>query len=328
MSLSSNPMAEFRAQAAPSASTALRALILTDGKMGDLAQCRGVATALGAEVTEHVVEPTRLASLLGSKGADPAFERAMAAMQPPQLVLASGRRTAPYLKALKSRWGATILTVFLKDPRSGPNMADLIWVPAHDRLRGHNVIVTDTAPHTHNASARAAAGEALRERLKTYPLPWLGVLLGGRTRRVRYDQQTVEALRQAIAQASANAGSVIVTPSRRTPGELIEQLVSRHPHTWVWDGFGDNPYAGMLGACDAFLVTGDSHNMVSEALSSGRQVMAFRPSGLPAKFARFLDRMEQQGLVMPPGPARFAHTQPPLDATPVIAQAIAQQLGT
>lgn len=302
-------------------------LIVTDGKMGDLAQCRGVAEALGATAKEITVKPSTLAAMFGSSAGDSAFNAALAEiLTPPNVVLASGRRAAPYLKAIKKPWGDATLTVFLKDPRTGAGVADVIWVPEHDKLRGPNVITTATGPHGHTAARRAKAASNLRAQLTRYPRPWLGVLLGGASKGVTYEQATIDRLMDALRTASEGAGSVLITPSRRTPSALTEGLSAIHPHTWVWDGTGENPYTGMLGACDAFLVTGDSHNMVSEALSTGKHIMVFRPAGLPKKFIRFLDTMERDGAITAPGPADFAHEQPSIDATPLIADAIRARL--
>lgn len=307
----------------------LHALILTDGKMGDLAQCRGVGLALGARTDEIVVMPSLAAALFRTMRADTQFHAQVSAItEAPDIVLASGRRAVPYLKAVKDRWGHQTLTVFLKDPRTGPKTADLIWVPAHDKLRGDTVVVTDTGPHGHTSERQGAAAEQLRARLAAHTLarPWLGVLLGGATRKVPYEDASIAAFLDALKGASDKAGAVLITPSRRTPGALIDAVKNIHPHVWVWDGSGDNPYPGMLGACDAFLVTGDSHNMVSEALSTGRQVMVFRPAGLPTKFARFLDQMTTGGYISAPTEADFSHRQEPLDATPVIASRIRETL--
>lgn len=309
----------------------LSALILTDGKMGDLAPCRGVATALGAKTSEIVVMPSPAAALFKTMRADTQFHDQLAAMQTaPDIVLASGRRAVPYLKAIKTKWGGQTLTVFLKDPRTGTKTADLIWVPTHDKLRGNTVVVTDTSPHGHTQARRAEAAAILEARLTDGPLarPWLGVLLGGATKKVPYEDASIAAFLKALKGASAKAGAVLITPSRRTPQALIEAVKTAHPKVWVWDGSGDNPYPGMLGACDAFLVTGDSHNMVSEALSTGRQVMVYRPAGLPAKFGRFLDEMTRSGHITAPMETDFAHRQEPLDASPAIASRIREALAT
>ena len=320
-------MAEYQALGGSWGGQTLKALILTDGKMGDLAQCRGVAMALNAEITEVTAQPGILSRLLGPMRGDRTFtDTILKLADSPDLVLASGGHTVAYLKAVKRHWGNATLTVFLKDPRTGAQTADFLWVPSHDPLRGPNVITTDTGPHSQTRERRVKAAGDLRARLARLPRPWLGIVLGGKTKKVPYDGSTIEAFTDAARKAAKSAGSVLVTASRRTPAELVDALAEIHQHTWVWDGTGENPYTGILGASDALLVTGDSHNMVSEALSAGRQTMVFRPNGLPPKFVRFLDKLEADGHIIPPGPANYLHTQPSIDVTPVIADAIREQL--
>lgn len=302
--------------------------------MGDLAQCRGVAQALSATTSEITVEPGPVAALFQSMRADTQFHEQLDRItDAPDIVLASGRRAVPYLKATKTKWGDHTVTVFLKDPRTGTQAADLIWVPEHDRLRGKNVLVTQTSPHRHTKTEQTEAAKRLLPQLSAANLarPWLGVLLGGATKKVPYEEATVAAFIAALKTASTNAGGVLITASRRTPPALIEAAKTAHANVWLWDGGSgedENPYPGMLGACDAFLVTGDSHNMVSEALSTGKQIMVFRPAGLPAKFSGFLNQMTTSGHITAPAPTDFAHIQEPLDATPVIASRIRETLKT
>src|SRR2546421_10133950 len=124
--------------------------ILTDGKAGDVVQCRGVAEAVvaaaGGAIEERIVRPRPPFVWAMPWGPPDPRDRAALAPPWPDLAIASGRRAAAYLRALKQRSPGTF-TVFLKDPRTGPGAADLIWVPEHDRLRGDNVLATPTSPH-------------------------------------------------------------------------------------------------------------------------------------------------------------------------------------
>ncbi|MBV6657177.1 MAG: mitochondrial fission ELM1 family protein, partial [Devosiaceae bacterium] len=255
-------------------------------------------------------------------GFDRAFNAWLAGHHtPPSCVIASGRRTLPYLARLKAKWGAATVTVFLKDPRTGNKAADRIWVPSHDRLRGPNVLATPTSPHRFTPETRDKAGRELEARLlATHPKPWLGVLLGGATGPVTYEAETQARLLSALKTAAPREGSVLLTPSRRTPAALLSAIEAALPNAWIWrDDETPNPYAGMLGACDGFLVTGDSHNMVSEVLATDKHVMVFRPKGLQRKFERFLDGMEAEGAIAEPGPLEAAVRRTPIDATPQIA---------
>ncbi len=323
MSLSCKDMTEYPA---PSAAP-LCVLIVTDGKMGDIAPCRGVAQALGAEAHELVVKPTVVSALLRRGPLNAEVSASLDRLdQTPDVILASGRRAAPYLKPLKAHFGGSPLTVCFKDPRTGASTADLIWVPEHDRLRADNVIVTATSPHAHTQEAAAKAGKALKARLGERPRPWLGVLIGGPNKHVAFGEPDIAKLAAAIGDLSAQAGTTLITPSRRTPAPLVDALRNLPGSVWLWDGEGNNPYAGMLGTCDAFLVTGDSHNMVSEVLSAGRQTMVFRPHGLQTKFTQFLDGLAKDGLISEPTTLDAKDTQERIDSTPVIADAIRQRL--
>ena len=57
--------------------------------------------------------------------------------------------------------------------------------------------------------------------------------------------------------ARKNNGSLLVTPSGRTPSEAIAALqraIFGVPHV-IWDGIGENPYLAFLGIADAIVVT-------------------------------------------------------------------------
>ncbi|WP_331317121.1 ELM1/GtrOC1 family putative glycosyltransferase [Methylobacterium mesophilicum] len=69
----------------------------------------------------------------------------------------------------------------------------------------------------------------------------------------------------------------MVTISRRTPNPLREAVKALAAETggFLWDGSGDNPYVAMLALAEAIVVTSDSANMVSEAVSTGAPVLLF-----------------------------------------------------
>ena len=69
------------------------------------------------------------------------------------------------------------------------------------------------------------------------------------------------------------------------------------------------------------IVTGDSHNMVSETLASSAAVYIYCPSGLSAKLSWFVGQVVTQGFgrLLDDSAPQYART--PLDATPeIIAQ--------
>lgn len=278
--------------------TARSIWILTDGKIGDLVQCRGVARRLGGDAVERVVEPGKPWAWIAPRGPVPPQDRPDRDGSPiapsfPDVLIASGRRTVPYLRAVK-RASPSTFTVFLKDPRIQPEEIDMIWAPSHDGLSGDRVMSTDTGPHPFTQDVLEQARVAGVARFGALPGPLIGVVLGGRTGSVKFD--VAEALEAAEAiRAAVGQGTALVVPSRRTPDALRRAVASALRGHWHWDGSGENPYLQILTNADRLIVTGDSHNMVSEAAIFGKPLHVYRPKGLANKLERFLDRMEERG---------------------------------
>jgi mitochondrial fission protein ELM1 len=307
--------------------------VLTDGKIGDEGQCVAVAEALGAAPEIRRIAPRSLyAMAMPWGGIDPRDAPnkpgSPIAGPYPDLCIASGRRAVAYLRAVKAASGGKTFTVFLKDPRTGTKDADLIWVPDHDRLRGPNVLATLVSPHRFTPERLAALRAAPPAALAGLAAPRVAVLVGGKSR--DYDFTPADAERfLADLDGLAVHARLMVTASRRTPDRLREAVLglARAKGGFGWDGTGENPYPAMLALADAFVVTADSANMVSEAVATGRPVMVFEPSlrfGRSAKRIRhFIAALEAKGAVRKFQGRLESYAYEPLVSTPEIAAAIA-----
>ncbi|HEX2556131.1 MAG TPA: mitochondrial fission ELM1 family protein [Microvirga sp.] len=307
--------------------------VITDGKAGDEEPCLGLAEALGLTPDIRRIAPSWPFTWLGPLApVDPREGRGGRAdpLAPPYpaLAIASGRRAVPYLRALKRRSGGSTFTVFLKDPRTGPGMADLIWVPEHDALRAPNVLATLTPPHRLSAKVLAAARAAPDPRLVPLPRPRVAVLAGGDSRHYRFTDADTARFAACLERIAAGGAGLMITASRRTPEALraaLAGLVARHGG-FLWDGTGANPYAAMLALADAVVATADSANMVGEAAASGAPVLVFEPSGGHIKLAATLEALKKQGIVHVFHGELTGTRYAPVDATPMIARAIAEGL--
>ena len=186
-----------------------------------------------------------------------------------------------------------MFAVFLQDPRFARATMDLIWVPEHDRhSRRQRHRDADLAASV--LGARLAAARAAPDpRLAALPGPRCAIVLGGPSGAQHFTAGRCQPARGGDARRSPRQGfSIMATPSRRTPPELLAAVregLGDAPG-FIWDGEGDNPYASILALADAMLVTGDSANMVGEATATGAPVHVFEPSGGRLGKARRRDR--------------------------------------
>ena len=314
-------------------SRSLTSWVLTDGKAGDELPCLGVAEALGLAPEIRRVAPRAPYSWLMPWGPVDPRERPAAPGSPlappfPDLLIASGRRAVPALRAVKRASGGRTYTVFLKDPRTGPGAADFIWAPSYDRIRGPNVLTTSTSPHRIRAERLAAARAAPDRRLAALARPRVAVLAGGDSRHHRFTSRDVARFSDDLANLAQTGASLMITASRRTPPTLrsaLEALAAGHGG-FFWDGTGENPYLSLLALADAIVVTADSFNMVGEAAATGAPILVFEPSGGHMKVRTFLDGLKTAGIVHVFHGRLVGERYEPLDSTPIIAAAVEEGL--
>lgn len=321
--------------------------VLTDGKAGDVLPCKGIASKLAAlmvkdgvdaQITERVVKPSKPWVWFMPYGPIDPTERSNKPNSPlapdyPDVAIASGRRAVPYLKKLK-RLAPNCVTVFIKDPRTGTGAADIIWVPTHDKLRGDNVLVSDTGPHHIEQSDLNKRRAIPHKDLFALPEPRLTVLLGGPSGRTKYTDTDLAVFRSQLANLARQAGSVLITTSRRTPDSWLDQLshitADRPSLLWTPQSSQPNPYIEFLAAGNALVVTGDSHNMVGEALCAGVPVYVFTPQKLALKLQTFTKALFAQKLAIPLGETERQTLeltrQNPIDSSATIVEKIRKQV--
>lgn len=306
-----------------------RAWLITDGKAGHEAQAEGVAEALGLDWEWRRVAPKGLALLLAPWGPAP---RDFACAPPwPEIAIGVGRTAMPSLRRLHRRAGPSTFVVALQDPRTSSRIADLIWVPEHDRRRGQGVVTTLTSPHRFTPALLGRLRTAADPAIDSLPSPRVMLAIGGAAKVWRYTEADVARLASAIADIGRSGASFMVTPSRRTPADVLAAVATAlqpFPHI-LYGGGDDNPYARFLAKADAVVVTADSVSMTGEALATGRPVYVFRPTGGSAKFLRFHDRLVACGatrLLSADERINFDWGHAPILAAETIADEIAQRI--
>jgi hypothetical protein len=294
--------------------------ILSDGRAGHEAQAIGVAEALGLRPDIRRVAPRGVYEWIAPFGPpDPRDAEAFAPPYP-DIAFAAGRRTLPALARLKHDSGGATFAVYFNAPAIGLAAADLIVAPRHDRLSRPNVIAPLTPPNRVTRERLAAARAAPDPRIDALPRPLFAMLIGAGGRSLIYDLDHV-----AATLLGADYG-VMATPSRRTPPELRVTLshALSGPGGWFWDGEGENPYFSMLAKADHVIVTGDSVNMVGEAVATGAPVHVIEPFAARRKITAYLAALEKEGAIRIWRGPFPDWTYEPINSTPMVAEAVAR----
>jgi mitochondrial fission protein ELM1 len=295
-------------------------------------QCLGLAEALGlAPVVKRIAlrTPWRQLTPYLRLFQERAFTADSAPLAPPwpDLLIATGRQSIAaslLVHALSRQSGRGTITVQLQNPVIAPGHFDLVVTPQHDRVSGANVVATNGALHRINRLVLAEGANRLVGSLPGLPRPYVAVLLGGPNNVYRMPARRMTALaEELIAAARSISGSLLITPSRRTPPEMIAGLRAKLddvPH-FLWDESGENPYFGLLGLADFVVATADSVNMVSEAVATGKPVYVVHLPGGSAKFRRFHRRMHANNYTRPfTGELVPYYYVPPDDMAEVVAR--------
>lgn len=299
---------------------------LSTGNAGSHSQARGLATTLSPDVSEVIVRLDWPWSWAPA-GHLPLSAVSLKSGGPltgpwPDVLVSSGRRGGLVARAIRKASLGKTFTVHIERPPGDPRAFDAVVALPHDGLTGPNVICVDTALHAVTVERMTAAAVQAHEGFARFPRPWTGVLLGGSTRRHPFTVEHAAGLVKALeASRAKNSGSLLITPSRRTPPAVVELIAAAFradPTVMVWNGEGPNPYLAILGLADRLLVTSDSVSMISEALATSAPVSIFDVGG-GRRHRAFLASLLDKGLVSLASDLMDASRSAPLDATAAAA---------
>jgi hypothetical protein len=259
-------------------------LVLGD-KRGDNAQIEIIAPALGwpcARKYVHMREPY----VVGKPRVTPSLhhiDRARSdALEPPwpDLVLTIGRRPSMVALWIAEQSGGRTRLVLLGKPSGMMERFDLVIAGAETQLPPLPNVLAITLPLMRVDEARiAAAAEVWRARFAALPRPLVAFLIGGPTGPFLYDAAVVERLLAEALEVARQGGTAYLTTSRRTPAAVVAALRAVLPAGAVlfeWSPeAAENPYLGLLGLADGFIVTGDSISMMVEIARLGRPLAIF-----------------------------------------------------
>lgn len=246
----------------------------------------------------------------------------------PKVVLSAGRRSFPVASAIRRLSGGQTKIVQLMNPgKWEEKKCDLLILPEHDQHTGaQNIMLVLGTPHRVTEKKLAAEKKHWQQFFKKYPMPRLGLIVGGATKDHPFTIQAAQKLVDEVKKIKAK--SLLITTSRRTPKEVVDLLQKQLPEPKFFYKFGDkseNPYFGILSMSDRIVVTGDSMSMCSECCATKAPVFIFAPSEMiGAKHARFHQSLYKQGYAIPLG-AKEIKTKACLNPAPEIAKRIRKE---
>lgn len=280
---------------------------------------------MGLEPKIKVVRPGPVYHFLAPYG--PAAPDRNFAPPWPDIIISSGRQSVPYAKMVKRKSKGSVFSVFVQSPVIDAKHFDLICVPAHDTLRGRNVLATLTGPNSLTREALAAARDEFTPLFAALPRPLLGIIIGGANAVFTMGLSEIDAIAdQLLALHAAGGHGMAITCSRRTGPVLEKRLRERLADVpaYIWDGTGKNPYFGILAHAETLMVTCDSVNMVGDAAFTGTPVYMFPLPGGSDKFSRFHEGMIESGAARWFDGVLESWNYTPVESTSIMAQAVAE----
>ncbi len=232
-------------------------------------------------------------------------------------IISCGSSIAP-VNFLLSRDNRAKSLCILKPGILGYRRFDKVFLPQHDLKRGakpsQHVVALDGAPNLMNKDYLEEQAKLLTARfanLKDRRRNSIGLLLGGETKKYTLHKNQIKIVMNQIKEAVHNINSdILITTSRRTPGAVEDALradVKGSDAVKLYINAHQNniPEAvgGILGLSDIVIVSGDSISMISEAASSGKNVIVFpaqriKKNSPKDKHDFFIEKMHADGHIV------------------------------
>ena len=234
-------------------------------------QSRRIGRAIGGRFEEKALAFGPLAGLRGrllgatASGLDPAGSAPLAPPWP-DVLIASGRRSAPVARWVRRQSGGHTRLVQLGRPGGPFSLFDLIVATPDDRLPIRRNVLQVAAPLSEPAHPTAATAAA----------PVTALLLTARLGPYRLSERVAAELGQAAAaEVARHGGALVVAADPAVPDRLLQALRTALPAgTEVLDRLQD-PRPAMLERADRFIVTAGDGVMLAEATLTGRPVALF-----------------------------------------------------
>jgi mitochondrial fission protein ELM1 len=236
----------------------------------------------------------------------------------PDIVISAGSSLAP-INYIIGRQNLAKSIVLMRPGYLSARRFDLVVMPYHDRRILHkNVVITQGALNLIDAEYLKKQSREFMDSLSSKDVPDyflhepIGLLVGGNSKGFILSPDAFrEVTKQLKAALSCINNDILITTSRRTSAEiedLLEKEFTGYPlcKKLIIANKENPPFAvgGIMGLAWLLVISPESISMISEAVTSGRQVLVIDLPGLSKKHRRFLDNFAREKyifLVKPEG---------------------------
>lgn len=285
-------------------------LIISDGRPGNDSQLIGLARAINLDYQVIKISYNFLINLpnilLPSKilALDKVSKEKLQSIDfVPKFILSCGRRTALAALYLKEKIFPTTKIIQLMNPNYDLKKFDLVILPRHDFSNPSsisdysNIILTTGCLNKIDATELKNEAEIFKQEFEREFLirdqKKIALIIGGSSKSSFFDQESALKLANNVSRIVKQMNAIlIVLTSRRTGAKITEIVKSNLTCQYKffdWQKIvGKNPYLGILGYSDFFIVTADSVAMCSECLATTKPVYIFDHNKISsAKHKRF-----------------------------------------
>jgi mitochondrial fission protein ELM1 len=264
-------------------------------RAGERSQLRALVQALGwpCEIRQLNYRKYNVITHLLPMGSVAGIDRASAeSLRPPwpDLVISCGVRNEPVCRWIREASGGHTRYLHVGRIWAAPSLFDLvITTPQYRVPSATNVIRNDLTLHQVTPQRLHEGASQWAPQWLDLPRPFTAVIVGGDSGPFTLGPKAAARLgREASEVARESGGSLLVSTSSRTSTEasLALQNALDGPHYFYpWSPDRDaNPYWGILGAADNFIVTADSIAMLSETCATAKPVSMFDIGGMRKGF--------------------------------------------
>ena len=271
--------------------------IISSGLIGCENQCIGLAEELSFNYEIKKINPGKILSITAPYGKPRNVKNLIKPW--PKFIIGAGRKTVPYMRYLKSKLRNNVFTIFLQDPKIKTNNFDFVWAPLHDEIKGDNTFSTLLSPGRVSQNLITKELTKWSDKFSVLPEPFLTILIGGQTKAFSFNKEECLHILETISRAIKEGWTPLISTSRRTPQflkEEIKNIVYNNPH-YFYDNNGENPYYALLGISNIALVTPDSVNMVSEAITANLSTYIFDLECKSRRISKFLSKLKEENFI-------------------------------